>query len=594
MLRVLVLVLIVTAAAFGLAQFADAPGSLVITWLGYRIETSVLVGALGVLTLVVLLLFLWSVLRFVITRPVAMRRSLHRRRRERGIEALSQGMIAIGAGDRERAQRYAAIAKKALPDEPLTDVLRGQAAQLGGDRATARKIFESMTERPATELFGLHGLFLEAKRENELEAARQFAQRAVRRNPKVSWSVNALFELQCRVGDWTGALRTLAVARDHKQVDRDMATRRCAVLLTAQAKEAEASDVDRARELALEAHKLAPDLVPAADIAGRLLAAQGHTMRASRLIAKSWKLSPHPDLAMAYAHARPGDSPRERLRRVKLLTQSTPASVEGPIAVATEAVEARDWASAREALQPLLGDRPTARVCTLMARVEGGESGDSGRVREWLARAVRAPRDPAWTADGAVSDQWAPISPVTGALDAFAWRVPVEVLGAEEDKAKQLLQSLESGQRDLAVVQHVAYRDILSFVDQRARLVNEPPGLAAAELTDEQYQALRSLVHEYAANGSAAITKGRMDRFDGTARENVHFAWAGGTMPGEGVYYRVQTPDFLVEYANTQNRANHSHTVWRDWNGDFGHDVRAAHYQDYDHGLGEPVYRAAK
>ena len=433
MLRVLVLVLIVTAAAFGLAQFADAPGSLVITWLGYRIETSVLVGALGVLTLVVLLLFLWSVLRFVITRPVAMRRSLHRRRRERGIEALSQGMIAIGAGDRERAQRYAAIAKKALPDEPLTDVLRGQAAQLGGDRATARKIFESMTERPATELFGLHGLFLEAKRENELEAARQFAQRAVRRNPKVSWSVNALFELQCRVGDWTGALRTLAVARDHKQVDRDMATRRCAVLLTAQAKEAEASDVDRARELALEAHKLAPDLVPAADIAGRLLAAQGHTMRASRLIAKSWKLSPHPDLAMAYAHARPGDSPRERLRRVKLLAQSTPASVEGPIAVATEAVEARDWASAREALQPLLGDRPTARVCTLMARVEGGESGDSGRVREWLARAVRAPRDPAWTADGAVSDQWAPISPVTGALDAFAWRVPVEVLGAEEE-----------------------------------------------------------------------------------------------------------------------------------------------------------------
>ena len=158
----------------------------------------------------------------------------------------------------------------------------------------------------------------------------------------------------------------------------------------------------------------------------------------------------------------------------------------------------------------------------------------------------------------------------------------LRVLGAEEDKAKQLLQSLESRQRDLAVVQHVAYRDILSFVDQRARLVNEPPGLAAAELTDGQYQALRSLVHEYAANGSAAITKGRMDRFDGTAREKIHFAWAGGTKPGEGVYYRVQTPHFLIEYANTQNRANHSHTVWRDWNGDFGHDVLAAHYQDYD------------
>lgn len=170
----------------------------------------------------------------------------------------------------------------------------------------------------------------------------------------------------------------------------------------------------------------------------------------------------------------------------------------------------------------------------------------------------------------------------------------LRVLGAEEDKAKHLLQSLESGQRDLAVVQDVAYRDILSFVDQRVRLVNEPPGLPAVELTDDQYQALRNLVREYAANGSAKITKGRMDRFDGTPREKIHFAWAGGTEPGEGVYYRVQTPDFLIEYANTQNRANHSHTVWRDRNGDFGHDVLAAHYQDYDHGIGKPTTRAAK
>lgn len=433
MLRLFVLVLVVTGAAFGLAQFADEPGSLVINWLGYEIETSVLVAALAVLTLVVVLLFLWSVLRFVVSRPAVMRQRLQARRRRRGLEALSQGMIAIGAGDRERAQKFAAIAKKTLPDEPLTDVLRGQAAQLRGDRTTARRIFVSMTERPETELFGLHGLFLEAKRVNELEAARQFAERAMRRNPKVSWSVNALFELQCRGGDWNGALKTLTVARDHKQVDREAATRRCAVLLTAQAKEAEGGDVDRARELAIEAHKLAPDLVPAADIAGRLLASQGHAMRASRLIAKSWRLSPHPDLAMAYAHVRPGDSPRERLKRVKTLAQSTPDSVEGPIAVANEAIEARDWGSARAALEPLLADRPTARVCTLMARIEGGESGDAGRVREWLARAVRAPRDPAWTADGAVSDQWAPISPVTGALDAFQWRVPVEMLGPDEE-----------------------------------------------------------------------------------------------------------------------------------------------------------------
>ena len=95
--------------------------------------------------------------------------------------------------------------------------------------------------------------------------------------------------------------------------------------------------------------------------------------------------------------------------------------------VAIAAIEARDWDEARKALMPLLEGRLTQRVCTLMARIEGEQNGDAGRVREWLARAVNAPRDPAWTADGVVSERWAPISPVTGALDAFQWKVPVAI-----------------------------------------------------------------------------------------------------------------------------------------------------------------------
>ncbi len=105
----------------------------------------------------------------------------------------------------------------------------------------------------------------------------------------------------------------------------------------------------------------------------------------------------------------------------------SPNSPEGPIAEATAAIEARQYDEARAALEPLLRQgRLTQRVATLMARIEGEQHGDKGRVREWLARAVNAPRDPAWTADGVVADRWAPISPVTGALDAFQWRVPVE------------------------------------------------------------------------------------------------------------------------------------------------------------------------
>ncbi len=169
-----------------------------------------------------------------------------------------------------------------------------------------------------------------------------------------------------------------------------------------------------------------PDLIPASVIAGRTLAAQGNTRKAAKILEKAWKLSPHPDIAEVYGAARIGDSPRDRLKRVRSLVQRRPDSVEGPVAIARAAIDARIWDQARESLQPLLDDRPQSRVCMMMAEIENGERGDKGRVREWLARAVNAPRDPMWTADGYASDTWAPVSPVSGRLDAFEWKVPVE------------------------------------------------------------------------------------------------------------------------------------------------------------------------
>jgi len=205
-----------------------------------------------------------------------------------------------------------------------------------------------------------------------------------------------------------------------------VAVRRRAVLLTAEA--IEAPDPDKALALANEALRLAPSLVPAAEIAGRILASKGDTRKASRLVARAWKLAPHPDLALVYAFAKPGEAPRERLKRVKHLASLNASDMEGPIAIAVAAIEAHDWQEARSALAPYLEDRPPARVCALMARIEAGE-GDRGREREWLARAVRAPRDRAWIADGYISDRWLPVSPVTGAVDAFEWKAPVDAIG---------------------------------------------------------------------------------------------------------------------------------------------------------------------
>jgi HemY protein len=449
MLRLVLFLVGVAVLATGLAWLADRPGDLVLTWQGYQVQTSLFRAVVLLSLLLGLAAVAWSIFRQAWRSPAVVGRFFTRRRQERGLDALSGGMIAVGAGDSDLATRFALQARRSLPNEPLTHLLRAQAAQLAGDRATSRRIFEAMLGSPDTEQLGLRGLFLAAEQAREPIAARQFAERAFKLNPKLGWPAHALFELQCMASDWRGALDTLSVARKHHHIDRGTADRRRAVLLTAQAQDLEDTSIDQALALSNEAHNLAPDLIPAGAIAGRILASRGSTAKAAKVLEKTWKLAPHPDLAMAYAFARPGDSPRDRLDRIHRLARSTPHSIEGPIAVATAAIDARDWDTARKALHPLLDTQLTQHVCTLMARIEGEEHNDAGRVREWLARAVNAPRDPAWTADGIVSDRWAAISPVTGALDAFQWKVPVESVdkGDQELLAAKLEEFVALGAR---------------------------------------------------------------------------------------------------------------------------------------------------
>lgn len=479
MMRLVLFLLGVIALATGLAWLADRPGSLLVTWQGYEIETSVFRAVVMFAALIGLLLFLWSLLSQIWSSPAAVSHFLRRRRQRRGLDALSSGMIAIGAGDRSMATRYALQARKSLPNEPLTHLLRAQAAQLSGDKATARRIFEAMLATSDTEQLGLRGLFLEAGRENEAEAQRQFAERALKLNPKLAWPVEALFELQCKSGDWAGALQTLALAKRHGHIERPDADRRRAVLLAAQAQVLEEDDPERALTLALEAHGLAPSLIPAAAIAGRLLAARGNTPRAAKILQRTWAKSPHPELATAYAYARIGDSPRDRLDRVKQLFALNPHSIESSIAVALAAIEARDYEEARRILHPFTEQGFTRRIAALLARIEA-EDGDKGRAREWLARAVTAPRDAAWIADGVTSDRWAPISPVTGALDAFEWRVPVEEFEGGDDRilGSGLTELMSAPEPDTVIAKA---EDAVTVTPERTEPAKPAPSPAPAE-----------------------------------------------------------------------------------------------------------------
>ena len=429
MIRVAVFLAVTAGFAFVAAWLADRPGEVVIIWLGYRADTSVavLIGAAAAFACVTILM--WSLLGMVVRAPRRIARNMAHRRVARGQHAIVRGLVAIGAGDAGAARRFAAEAARLVGPEPLLLLLQAQTAQLSGEPDGADAAFRAMAARHDTKLLGLHGLFIEARRRNDAAAARAFAEEAARTSPSLAWAGQAALEFRCIDGDWPGALNALERNRAGGLVDKPTFRRQRAVLLTAQALGLKDRDRASARELALEAVKLCPGLVPAAALAGRLLAEAGDRRRAGRLIEVAWRASPHPDLAAAFADIVPGSSARDRLMRMRALRHLAEGDRESALAVSKAALEAHEFAEARAALTltPLLA-APTRRALTLMAQLEEAERGDVGRAREWMARAVKAAHDPAWTADGLIAEAWMPVSPVTGRLDALQWRVPVAEL----------------------------------------------------------------------------------------------------------------------------------------------------------------------
>jgi hypothetical protein len=157
-------------------------------------------------------------------------------------------------------------------------------------------------------------------------------------------------------------------------------------------------------------------------------------------------------------------------------------------------------------------------------------------------------------------------------------RAGLRALMREEDLGRALVKSLDDSQRSVAIVEKTAPKDIITFDSRKAALSGHPSGLPFSKMNAKQKEAMTALVSEYANNFPPQIADFRMDQYRKN-QANLFFAWAGGIEPGQPHYYRVQTPAFLIEYDDTQNNANHIHSVWRDFNGDFGMDLLAMHYQ---------------
>jgi len=156
-------------------------------------------------------------------------------------------------------------------------------------------------------------------------------------------------------------------------------------------------------------------------------------------------------------------------------------------------------------------------------------------------------------------------------------RKGLRTLPAEEDLARALVKSLDDKQRAQALISEKAPGDILTTNARKAEPL-KPAGLQSNRLGQKQQEILMALLTEYASRHTPDIAAARIGRVRASGLANIFFAWAGGLERGEAHYYRIQGSTFLIEYDNIQNNANHIHSVWRDFNGDFGLDLLAMHY----------------
>ncbi|MDE0983757.1 MAG: tetratricopeptide repeat protein [Yoonia sp.] len=434
LIKILLFVAVVMGLTFGATMLMDVSGGATIAIAGIELTLSPLQLTFALVALIVLVWlglkltnFLIAAFRFLNGDETAISRYFDRNRERKGFEALSEGMMALASGEGHLALTKAQRAEKLLKQPQLTNLLTAQAAEMTGDKRTAEATYKKLLEDEKTRFVGVRGIMKQKLQSGDTETALKLAKKAFLLKPKHEETQDVLLKLQAKGEDWKGARETLGAKLKSGNLPRDVYKRRDAVLALSEARDMLADGKDiAARDGAIEANRLSPDLIPAAVMAARGYIAQNNARYAARVLTKTWATKPHPDLAAAFAQIAPDETPAARLKRFKALTKQSPTHPETKMLLVELNIAAEDFPAAKRALGDLVETDPTARSLTLMAAIERGQGADDVVVRGWLARALTAPRGPQWICESCqhIHPAWTPTCDNCEKFDTLAWTPP--------------------------------------------------------------------------------------------------------------------------------------------------------------------------
>src|SRR6056297_4211505 len=457
-LKIVGFIALVSAATLGAAHLIEMEGGVRIVFGGQEFN---LTPIKGVIALIGLLVALWlllklvsllvATLKFINGDETAISRYFDKNRQEKGYRALSEGMMALASGEGDLAMSKANKAEKYLRKPDLTNLITAQAAELSGDTRKAEAVYKKLLKDDRTRFVGVRGLMKQKLAAGETETALKLAKTAFALKPRHGEVQDALLRLQAQTEDWKGARETLNAKLKYGSLPRDLHKRRDAVLALSEARDIldEGKDIE-AREAAIEANRMSPDLVAAAVLAARSYIEKGSKRNAWRVIRKAWNAQPHPDLAAVFAEIEPSETPANRVKRFAKLLKIHPQHRETRLVKAELHIAAEEFPAARRALGDLAEVDADARALTIMAAIERGEGAADSVVKGWLARALSAPRGPQWVCDKCqhIHSQWVPSCENCGTFDTLSWRAPPSspmatptglemlplIVGAVEDK----------------------------------------------------------------------------------------------------------------------------------------------------------------
>ncbi|MDE0387950.1 MAG: heme biosynthesis protein HemY [Rhodospirillales bacterium] len=430
MIRIIAFVVAVIVVAAAATWISEPPGRVEIAWGDYMVETSPGTLAAAVAVAAAIVLVIAAVVRFVWIGPRRVALARRRRRERLGYRALTQGLVAAAAGDPKRARRFARRADALLEEPPLTLLLSAQAAQLEGDDHAARGYFEAMLDQPTTAFLGLRGLLVQAERTGDTARALELAEQAFALRPETPWVLTALLEMQTRAGRWSDALNTVKQALRHGAVSEEIGRRRQAGLLFERARALrEQGEVKEALRVTDEARNADAAFLPAALLGAGLAKEAGRDNAAQRAVIDAWRHCPHPALGRLFLALHADSSTAEQRKRVETLVANNSDHAESLMLLANQALDAKQWGTARQHLERAAAECPSAGVYRLLARLEEAETGDGNAVRRRLQQASEAPPDPAWlcTRCASASPAWSIVCDRCGAFDSIEWRTPSRV-----------------------------------------------------------------------------------------------------------------------------------------------------------------------